>query len=186
MFHKPNIPALFAQVAESETRHVMRFREHLKVHHSREIKALYEQPEELDAEYADLLADDRYFLDEVLSLADQLAIIALYRIVEFNVKSLMGHVLPGVSSRKYSSIMGLHEVLNNSFNIDLNQVPFYHSMNELRLINNAIKHEGVVDAELAAYPAWTQGGDLVGLDTAFERLAPDVPKYIEALASKVA
>lgn len=187
MFHKPNVPALYARIAQSEVEHIQRFQEQARDHHSRELKDLPIKWGDLDPEDAsDLAEGDRYFLDEMLKLASQLAIIALYRIVELNSKSIVKSALPNVDPKKFSRIDELSKLLAKELGVDLKQVPYFGSIDELRLVNNAIKHEGKVDEDLAKYPGWTKGDELVNIDAAFERLVKDVPKYIEALAAKVA
>lgn len=69
--------------------------------------------------------------------------------------------------------------------IDLEAVPGFSAIDEVRLINNAIKHEGKVTAVLANYPGWTKGQELQNLGPAFERLAPRVPEYLENLGLAV-
>jgi len=57
--------------------------------------------------------------------------------------------------------------------------PHYRAVNELRLLNNAVKHAGRVTAELAReYPRWKQGRKLTGVGAAYERLRRPVPSYI--------
>ena len=56
----------------------------------------------------------------------------------------------------------------------------------LRLLNNSIKHEGKVSTELAKeFPQWTQGAELSELDKAFQRLLPEVKKYVADLAERL-
>ena len=63
--------------------------------------------------------------------------------------------------------------------IDIKRTPHYRAVNELRLLNNAVKHAGRVTAELAReYPRWKQGRKLTGVGAAYERLRRPVPSYI--------
>lgn len=63
------------------------------------------------------------------------------------------------------------------------KLPEFNAVNELRLLNNAIKHEGVISKQLAKnYPHHGQFGDeLTDLSISFERLEPIACKYIKAL-----
>ena len=185
MFHKANVASLLRQISEREIQQVGRFREHVRTHHSLEVAALENLPEDVDPEYAELASADVQLLDDVLGLSDELAIVALYRVVELETKALFRFLAKKSASRELSSVANLRERLAKDFGIDLDKIPFYPSVNELRLLNNAIKHEKVAGSELVKY-GWTEGGILVGLDGAFERIAPDVPRYLEALASQKA
>jgi hypothetical protein len=70
--------------------------------------------------------------------------------------------------------------------IDIKRIPHYRAVNELRLLNNAIKHAGRVTAELAKeYPRWKQGRNLTGVGAAYERLRRPVPSYIFRLAERL-
>jgi hypothetical protein len=63
--------------------------------------------------------------------------------------------------------------------VDIERIPHYRAANELRLLNNAIKHAGHVTAELAnEYPRWRQRQQLADLGAAYERLKGCVPSYI--------
>jgi len=72
--------------------------------------------------------------------------------------------------------------------IDLASVPHHRAVDELRLLNNAIKHNDErVDEKLAQrYPRrWRKGKKLSGLDKAYDRLRPKVPAYIFRLAERM-
>jgi hypothetical protein len=59
----------------------------------------------------------------------------------------------------------------------------FPEINEIRLINNAIKHDGKVNRALAAYPGWVIGDELKNLDAAFSRLAPGAKLYMVSLCN---
>jgi hypothetical protein len=82
------------------------------------------------------------------------------------------------AARKNASyIERLHKFLMQQQRIDI--TPHYRAVNELRLLNNAVKHAGRVTAELAReYPRWKQGRKLTGVGAAYERLRRPVPSYI--------
>jgi hypothetical protein len=68
----------------------------------------------------------------------------------------------------------------------LPSVPHFRAIDELRLLNNAIKHEGKVTKQLSQkYRRWCEGKKLEGLDQAYDRLRPKVPVYIFRLAQRL-
>ena len=52
--------------------------------------------------------------------------------------------------------------------------------------NNSIKHEGKVSIELAKeFPLWVQGAELPELDKVFQRLLPEIKKYVADLTERL-
>lgn len=93
----------------------------------------------------------------------------------------------GPKARKTDSyINSLKDLLWKNKALSLEDVPHYRAIDELRLLNNAIKHEGVVTQELSkAFTRWKMGSPLNGLDKAYERLRPRVPTCILRLAESM-
>lgn len=65
--------------------------------------------------------------------------------------------------------------------IKIRELAHFKSYDELRCINNDIKHGGVVGSELAKYPGWALGEDLLSIDSAYERLAPECRSFVGEL-----
>jgi hypothetical protein len=131
------------------------------------------------------LADDLHDIESVDSLAGELAIVGLYRIVEMNTKRVLRLRYSLKKVRKFYQIEALAKKLKDDLNIELANIEGFAAIDELRCVNNAVKHEGTVSKELAKYPSWKKGDRLVGLAAASNRLAPFVPKYLYALAMAV-
>jgi hypothetical protein len=145
--------------------------EGLQAHASRkaiELSSLYDQAEqdpELDRnqEYKDWvlggIENDNFTLDESVRLSCQLAVVALYMKMELRIKRACRIAYREI---KAEQLYKLH----------------FSSFDELRCINNDIKHGGVVGKELAKYPGWKLGDNLSNIDTAYERIAPDCRSFI--------
>jgi len=100
-------------------------------------------------EAQEFLADDLYELEGITGLGDELAIVARYRVVELMRARAVTHRF-GVEARgKSSNIRVLRDFLRTR-GIDLDGVQHATAIDELRLLNNAIKHEGCVTRELSA------------------------------------
>jgi hypothetical protein len=139
----------------------------------------------LPPEAAEFLADELSELDIVARLGDELSIVALYSVVELTTGSLLAHEFGKGARRDASNVCKLSRRLERN-GTDLKTVPHYRAINELRLLNNAVKHAGRVTKELAEnYPRWKEGGELTGLDRAYKRLRPKVPAYIFRLAERM-
>lgn len=66
-------------------------------------------------------------------------------------------------------------------NIDLEAIVNFHAMNELRCLNNSIKHSNMVNNELAEYEGWEENERLKNLTSAYIRLSPLCNKYLQTL-----
>lgn len=134
------------------------------------------------------LSDELREIDMVSHLADELSIVALYRVVEISSAQILTYDLglTGKAKKKASRIDGVKDLLLKNKGLRLETVPHYRAINELRLLNNAIKHSGVVTEDLSkASPRWKQDNQLRGLDKTYKRLRPSVPNYILRLAERM-
>ena len=84
--------------------------------------------------------------------------------------------------RDLSDIRTLKKYLKKQFGQSYSNVACHRSVDELREINNAVKHEGRVSKQLAKYPGWVRDKPLGDLNPAYGRLVPDVPRYLADLA----
>jgi len=122
--------------------------------------------------------DDDFFagvaseLDTISRLTDKLSIVALYRVVEVVTARMMIHDLgTAVRADKMYKIDEVERALKAHKNLELRTVPYYGAMNELRRLNNDIKH--------------TDGRDLGKLDKKYDRFRRKVPLYILRLAERM-
>lgn len=108
------------------------------------------------------------------SLGSELCIIALYKKVEIKIKKIVKSVNPELSVNRISTYSKL--VLEYP---QLTALDGFLSFDELRLINNSIKHGGEVLSSLSkSFPDWIEGEELDGLDEAYMRLLPGIKRYM--------
>ncbi|MCX6135896.1 MAG: hypothetical protein NTV54_00145, partial [Ignavibacteriales bacterium] len=120
----------------------------------------------------------------IKKVADELLVVGLYKLVELNMKKVL--------CKAYDKEIGRSEIMGYSIKnikktlkdhgVSLSAIKNYSSIDELRVLNNAIKHEGKATKQLAAFPNWQTGAELTKLDIVFDRIAPVVPEFIEYLA----
>jgi hypothetical protein len=138
----------------------------------------FEDPalEQLNYEW---IADDAIFTNDVSYLSDELSIIALYKLFEKKHKELIAYHRKEESAHKYSYWKNALDVLPEA----AKSLSNFTAINELRLLNNSIKHEGVVSDDLSKeFPSYGQvGSELSELNKVFERLKPRVKSYINEL-----
>ena len=136
------------------------------------------QQEGLDKDWLmDSLIDEHYFLDEAKKLSHELAIIALYKKIEITTNRVVSIAYPDISSKSLYRIDQLKKELTKK-GIQIDSLPHYAAMDEVRCLNNDIKHNGVVSDKLALYPCWIKGSSLQDLEVAYTRLAPLCSLYM--------
>ena len=92
----------------------------------------------------------------------------------------MKRAQPAVDTSKLFNFKALDRAI--SFNIEA--LPKFASFNEMRMLNNAVKHQGKVTDELSHdFPIWKLGEDLTGLDSAYERLKPEIAEFISGFVA---
>jgi hypothetical protein len=164
-----------------------------------------QEQERLNAQGYETLFDDEYgidvygeesaMLEAIRTLADQLAVVALYRSVELKTKNLLQLLYikklvdeekitqwdklkiitaERLEKKKLYRWDKLRETLNEHA-IEHDHIANYNAVNDLRLLNNDIKHKN----------DWREGETLHDLEQDFRRLSAEVPAYIEDLATKV-
>ena len=168
------------------------FLDHLNASVNRRIKKLEDEYKNLTVDqFEDLRDIDAYrdHLGEIITssydaktLGDELSIVALYKKVESKTGRIVKRLIPAASHKNLSYFKQLCEVLP----FDIKMVNGFASFNELRLLNNSIKHGEVVSQELADnFPSWVVGAELKGLDSAFARILPGVEAYVSDFVEKV-
>jgi len=134
----------------------------------------------------DWLADDFAQLQEFSALRGEFATVALWRCIELNRKGAIrvasgenaaAKVFKHVEFQKELAKLGIVE----------SRIRCARSVNELRCLNNSIKHERHVDGKLADFPRWRskKGCQLGNLEHHFPRLRSAAERYLTDLASRL-
>lgn len=136
--------------------------------------------------YVDSLIDDFDILKEVNLLSSQLAIVALYRIVEIRTKSILKRHLN--NSKDINSLFqykNLIKLLKNNFGIELKNVNGFSTIDELRCLNNSIKHQGVVSGELSKFHGWKLNKKIGDTTNSYNSFSKVVPSYLFSLCEQI-
>lgn len=141
----------------------------------------FENEGEMEACQA-FLEDDFYQLGEAKKLGHALAISGLYRQVETHIKRVLKSAFPAIGKNKIGEI--LRGIPHSE--IDGSKLESFEALDELRMLNNLIKHGGSkVDADLAKkYPVWVENTELHDLDKVYDRLKPLVKNYMRAFVNE--
>lgn len=131
--------------------------------------------------YEDILSDDFWQLDEVKKLGESLSIVGLYRLVETQLGTVLKVTFPSLGKKKKAGV-----IRGDSSEINCHVLVGFKAIDELRLINNCIKHnDSKANNELAtAYPTWVEGKEMEDLGAHYVRLKPDVTSYIKAFVNE--
>lgn len=137
-------------------------------------------------ELNDWLVDEIAKLDEFATLTAGFTIVGLWRCVELYRKRAITIML----GRNAATNVYRHKELEQKLlDLDIKEkmVRCARSVDELRCINNAIKHERCVTNELCNFRLWKgKLGDKLGeLVSHYTRLRPLVERYIEDLTNRL-
>jgi len=139
------------------------------------LKEMESEDEEQMEGYASHIEDRWMFLRDVDNLAGQLLIVALFRQAELHIKRVAKRTIAGIDTSKFFNF----KAFKSAIPFDIEVLPNFLSFNELRMLNNAVKHQGKVSSELSTnFPAWKFDEELAGLDKTYERLKPELAVFI--------
>jgi hypothetical protein len=182
-----NVAPMLADAAGIQINIVRDFRYHFEKQYRSEVRRLEQRAVRAagtDEEGA--ISEEYAVLDEIRALTDEMAVVALYRIVELNTQAILRWRYKAKAKQLYR-FDRMAQRLKRDLRLDVQKLPNFRSADELRLINNAIKHTRKVSPELATYPGWVEGQKLSKLGDTFERFAQrnTIPIYLESLAAAV-
>ena len=128
----------------------------------------------------DWLVDDVAQLKEFAWLYSEFAIIGLWRCIELYEAQAKRHI------RRHEQ-SAMRAVLDSIIKDEEKKIRYARSVNELRCLNNAIKHRRRVDGDLAKLPRWkSKKGDKLGdLERHYLRLLPLAKRYLEDLTKRL-
>ncbi|MEX2490411.1 MAG: hypothetical protein WD425_01475 [Nitrospirales bacterium] len=138
-------------------------------------------------ELSDWLADDFAQLDTFTSLMGEFAILGLWRCVELYRKRSIGNALGKNAAKGVFNHKCFKLRLANPLQINEENIQHADLVNELRCLNNAIKHERCVTDELSTFELFKNmiGADLGDLRPHYQRLLPKTKEYIKDLTQQL-
>jgi hypothetical protein len=178
---------MVAEFAKLEIMQISHFLDSVRTHRRRELNETDQMGKALagDDPIIDTLIDDAYRLSQTLDLANQLAIVALYRTIETLSASALASRFSKNAAKAASHLPSLEKLLSGH-GVILSSIPHYRVADELRLLNNAVKHSGKVSQGLSVkYKRWKQDAPLTQLDEAYYRLSPRVSCYLQRFVERI-
>jgi hypothetical protein len=134
----------------------------------------------------DWVADELALLDDFSALSAEFAIVGLWRCIELYRKTAIAFAASQTAAAKAFRHREFQKELSK-LGITEKRVRCARSVDELRCLNNAIKHDQHVDGELADFPRWRskQGRKLENLESHYRRLRPAAERYLNDLAGRL-
>ena len=146
----------------------------------------------------DLYVDDFAQLEKSAQLSSEFVIIGLWRCIELYRRDAIRHALGSdddikcfLGRKKSQRPLSFNHPDFQAFLVKLeikeNEIRRAKSVDELRCLNNAIKHERRVNGPLAKFPMWKgkENKELGDLDRHYARLQPRAKQYLEDLAQRL-
>ncbi|WP_395280337.1 hypothetical protein [Klebsiella variicola] len=139
---------------------------------------MFVHPSDIDS-YRDMLYENMVEIENLKMIAEEIAIMSLYKNMEVKISNIVERLAPHNLKRNFTQTL-------NSIVTNLKEIDGYDSYNELRLINNAIKHEGRVTDELTKnYPHWIKEKELKNMREAYDRLLPGAKVFLRNIAMHI-
>lgn len=181
-----NIPALLGELASNQIELVRGYRKRAEFDYDAEMIELAKLAEQASADVDDL-AEDAALLDQFAQLRDELAIVALYRVVELDSKTALRwyYSSEDIERRRLFQYDKMSKALKADLRVDVKELTRHDDIRQLRLANNAVKHEGKVSSKLSKHSAWAEGEPIRITDGDFERWASAIPVYLRALSAAI-
>lgn len=155
--------------------------EHFKSLEARFAVADQEEREWLE----DLAADENYLADQLPTLVGELMILATYKTIEIAMLRIITLGYPDIKPDKLYKFDKIRDLIKKK-GLDITVLSGYAAVDELRCINNSIKHEGVVNKQLAEIWGVEPGSPLGNLRAHYSRLEMDVEGFTQEFANSVA
>lgn len=142
--------------------------------------------------YLDYLEGQQESAVFISFLGDELSILSLYKKVEIQTLRIIKSHIPLLFKDGKNKKTPYYDILKNkvktqrpSFAVE--NIRSYYAFNELRLLNNSIKHDGLVSDDLSKiYPEWGKAGaELKGFGDAYIRLLPEIKIFVSDLVETV-
>ena len=178
----------FARLTEDELNDIDRFVELAREARKSQEERLERLAAQIrrDAPDDDWLVDDFAQLHDFAALCAEFAIIGLWRCVELYRKQ----AIRIASGERAAARAFLHKKFQQELSrlgIPEQRIRCARSVNELRCLNNAIKHRRRVDGELAELPRWRskKGRDLGSLEGHYARLRSAAERYLSDLEHRL-
>ncbi|MEO3988140.1 hypothetical protein [Plesiomonas shigelloides] len=126
------------------------------------------------------ISDENSIGSDTIELIEEMQIIALYKTIETVIKKML--LSSGLINK--DEIKKLHRVKElkvklKEIGCDITTLSGFQQFDELRCLNNCIKHSGYVDKELAKHSIWKKNEKITNCGKHYVRLKDGVAIFID-------
>jgi hypothetical protein len=128
----------------------------------------------------DNLVEENYQNELAVELVSEMLVVALYKTVEISIKNMMkvSELFSEKELKNTFRFEQLTQAIKHKLGVDLKTLNNFSEFNELRLINNCIKHSGFVSPDLANYPDWNKGEKIQNTYVHFQRINQVIRNFV--------
>ena len=132
------------------------------------------------------LGDDRYISELTTDLAAEMTIVAFFKTIEISTKNMLkfSGLFTEAEVRSLFRFSELKRLLASKA-IHIEQLSGFAEYDELRRVNNCVKHSGTVEEELAELSNWNEGDRLKDLQKTYIRLRDGAISFVTSLRDEV-
>lgn len=130
----------------------------------------------------DGLADEKAMADDMINLVGEMQILALYKTTETEIKTMLkvGKIEKAENLLKKFNVTSLSKIY------PIEKIKNYDAFNELRLLNNIIKHNNcIINKELADLSGLTEGEEIASFNQIYERLRKSIIEFTNDLKDQL-
>ncbi|MDE2310466.1 MAG: hypothetical protein KGL01_06510 [Betaproteobacteria bacterium] len=134
----------------------------------------------------DTLSDECFLSEKTTELAGEMMVVAFYKTIEIAIKDMLkfSGLFTEAQIRSFYRIAELKKQVSKKI-CNIEKLNGFNVYDELRCINNCIKHSGKVNDELSKYPNWKKGSKLSNLDKKYWRLKAGVNGFVKSLQKEI-
>lgn len=129
--------------------------------------------------------DITYREDELFAFSE-MKIIYAFKHLEINIKRLINSAYPGSSNKGFYRWDNLIDFLNSK-SIIADKLVGFKEINQLRIVNNALKHSATINEQTLKIPEFKRKASFsyIELDLFYERIKPFPTKFLSSLSAAI-
>ncbi|OYX84359.1 MAG: hypothetical protein B7Y83_08475 [Flavobacteriales bacterium 32-34-25] len=129
---------------------------------------------------------ERYWINQQLKSLSEMQIINAFKNVEINIKTLVNIAYPTVDTKEFYKWESFLQFFKNR-DIKVFQIKGYKEIVDLKNLNNAIKHNGVLNEEIKKIEEFKtfEEFDFVNLINFYERIKDVIQSFLLSLADEI-
>lgn len=123
--------------------------------------------------------------DKLISIFE-MRIVSLFKSVEIEIKQLLKQTYTDINTKNFYR----WDIMSNFFksiDININDIEGYSETNQLRIVNNQIKHNSTLNNDVKSIPEFSHSDNFSpdNLETFYSRIYPITNKFVSSLSREI-